>query len=135
MKYNTLRIIRQLLKNELEGMEREMTVLNNDLKKLEEETKKPCTPVEEAGGDYNELGLYLHSKENNRTLEAAQTLWEFLPGWMAARKMAVYDPDYNRSLSGVIAENAEIILKAAQDMAGWGLAECEPARKEETPQG
>ena len=96
---------------------------------------QPCTPVEEAGGDYNELGLYLHSKENNRTLEAAQTLWEFLPGWMAARKMAVYDPDYNRSLSGVIAENAEIILKAAQDMAGWGLAECEPARKEETPQG
>lgn len=88
-------------------------------KKVEEETKKPCTPVEEAGGDYNELGLYLHSKENNRTLEAAQTLWEFLPGWMAARKMAVYDPDYNRSLSGVIAENAEIILKAAQDMAGW----------------
>lgn len=103
--------------------------------KVEEETKKPCTPVEEAGGDYNELGLYLHSKENNRTLEAAQTLWKFLPGWMAARKMAVYDPDYNRSLSGVIAENAEIILKAAQDMAGWGLAECEPARKEETPQG
>ena len=92
-------------------------------------------PVEEAGRDYNELGLYLHSKENNRTLEAAQTLWEFLPGWMAARKMAVYDPDYNRSLSGVIAENAEIILRAAQDMAGWGLAECEPARKEETPQG
>lgn len=28
MKYNTLRIIRQLLKNEREGMEREMTVLN-----------------------------------------------------------------------------------------------------------
>lgn len=104
-------------------------------KKVEEETKKPCTPVEEAGRDYNELGLYLHSKENNRTLEAAQTLWEFLPGWMAAREMAVYDPDYNRSLSGVIAENAEIILKAAQDMAGWGQAECEPARKEETPQG
>lgn len=47
---------------------------------MEEETKKPCTPVEEAGGDYNELGLYLHSKENNQTLEAAQTLWEFLPG-------------------------------------------------------
>ena len=87
--------------------------------------------MEEAGRDYNELGLYLHSKENNRTLEAAQTLWEFLPGWMAARKMAVYDPDYNRSLSGVIAENAEIILKAAQDMAGWGLAECanRPGRK------
>ena len=28
-------------------------------KKVEEETKKPCTPVEEAGRDYNELGLYL----------------------------------------------------------------------------
>ena len=27
-------------------------------KKVEEETKKPCTPVEEAGRDYNELGLY-----------------------------------------------------------------------------
>lgn len=103
--------------------------------KVDEETKKPCTPVEEAGRDYNELGLYLHSRENNQTLEAAQTLWEFLPGWMAARKMAVYDPDYNRLLSGVIAENAEIILKAAQDMAGWDQAECEPARKEETPQG
>lgn len=103
--------------------------------KVDEETKKPCTPVEEAGRDYNELGLYLHSRDHNQTLEAAQTLWEFLPGWMAARKMAVYDPDYNRSLSGVIAENAEIILKAAQDMAGWGQAECEPARKEETLQG
>lgn len=57
---------------------------------MEEETKKPCTPVEEAGRDYNELGLYLHSKENNRTLEAAQTLWEFLPGWMAARQAALF---------------------------------------------
>lgn len=103
-------------------------------KKVEEETKKPCTPVEEAGRDYNELGLYLHSKENNRTLEAAQTLWEFLRGG-GGQKDGVYDPGYNRSLSGVIAENAEIILKAAQDMAGWGQAECEPARKEETPQG
>lgn len=105
-----------------------------EVKKMADK-KSPCAAGEGQSGDYNELGLYLHSKENNRTLEAAQTLWEFLPGWMAARKMAVYDPDYNRSLSGVIAENAEIILKAAQDMAGWGLAECEPARKEETPQG
>lgn len=103
--------------------------------KVDKETKKPCTPVEEAGRDYNELGLYLHSKENNRTLEAAQTLWEFLPGWMAARKMAVYDPDYNRAISRVIAENAAVILKAARDMAGWSPAECEPGRKEETPQG
>lgn len=91
-------------------------------KKVEEETKKPCTPVEEAGGDYNELGLYLHSKENNRTLEAAQTLWEFLPGWMAARKMAVYDPDYNRSLSGVIAENGALEELRKQDDGGQAQA-------------
>lgn len=43
MKYNTLRIIRQLLKNELEGMEREMTVLNNDLKKLDPDGLLPET--------------------------------------------------------------------------------------------
>lgn len=42
-KYNTLRIIRQLLKNELEGMEREMTVLNNDLKKLDPDGLLPET--------------------------------------------------------------------------------------------
>ena len=35
MKYNTLRIIRQLMEHELEGMELEMTVLNKDLKKLD----------------------------------------------------------------------------------------------------
>ena len=50
--------------------------------------------------DYNDLGLYLHSKEKNPTLEAAQVLWEFLPCWMAARKMAVADDTYNRSISG-----------------------------------
>lgn len=43
MKHNTLRIIRQLLKNELEGMEREMTVLNNDLKKLDPDGLLPET--------------------------------------------------------------------------------------------
>ena len=32
--------------------------------------------------DYNDLGLYLHSKEKNPTLEAAQVLWEFLPCWI-----------------------------------------------------
>ena len=42
-RYNTLRIIRQLLKNELEGMEREMTVLNNDLKKLDPDGLLPET--------------------------------------------------------------------------------------------
>ena len=45
MKYNTLRIIRQLLKNELEGMEREMTVLNNDLKKLDPDGLLPETDL------------------------------------------------------------------------------------------
>ena len=43
MKYNTLRIIRQLLKNELEGMELEMTVLNNELKKLDPDGLLPET--------------------------------------------------------------------------------------------
>jgi hypothetical protein len=43
MKYNTLRIIRQLLKNELEGMEREVTVLNNELKKLDPDGLLPET--------------------------------------------------------------------------------------------
>ena len=68
--------------------------------------------------DYNEQGLYLHSKEKNPTLEAAQVLWEFLPCWMAARKMAVADETYNRRISRVIARNAEIVRKAAQEMAG-----------------
>lgn len=43
MEYNTLRIIRQLLKNELEGMELEMTVLNNELKKLDPDGLLPET--------------------------------------------------------------------------------------------
>ena len=43
MKYNTLRIIRQLLKNELERMERQMTELNNDLKKLDPDGLLPET--------------------------------------------------------------------------------------------
>lgn len=33
--------------------------------------------------------------------------------------MAAVDRAYNKQLSGVIAENAEIILKAAKEMAGW----------------
>lgn len=99
--------------------------------KVDEETKKPCTPVEEAGRDYNELGLYLHGE----TVKTATELWEMLPGWMEARRMAFVDPEYNRRMSELIVQRAEAVLKAAQDMAGWGLAECEPARKEETPQG
>ena len=92
---------------------------------MDEETKSPCTPVEEAGRDYNELGLYLHSKDHNQTMEAAQTLWEFLPGWMEARRMAFVDPEYNRRISELIAQRAEVVLKAAQDMAGWGPEENE----------
>ena len=83
-----------------------------------EEIKKPCAPVEEECRDYNELGLFLHSREKNQTLKAAQMLWEFLPAWMAARKMAIADRNYNKVLSGVIAENAAVILKAAQEMGG-----------------
>lgn len=83
-----------------------------------EEIKNPCTPVEEESRDYNELGLFLHSREKNQTLRAAQMLWEFLPAWMAARKMAIADRNYNKVLSGVIAENAAVVLKAAQEMGG-----------------
>lgn len=83
-----------------------------------ENTKNPCAPVEEESRDYNELGLFLHSREKNQTLKAAQMLWEFLPAWMAARKMAIADRNYNKVLSGVIAENAAVILKAAQEMGG-----------------
>lgn len=83
-----------------------------------EEIKNPCAPVEEESRDYNELGLFLHSREKNQTLRAAQMLWEFLPAWMAARKMAIADRNYNKVLSGVIAENAAVILKAAQEMGG-----------------
>ena len=43
MKYNTLRIIRQLMEHELEGMELEMTVLNKDLKKLDPDGMLPET--------------------------------------------------------------------------------------------
>lgn len=83
-----------------------------------ENEKNPCAPVEEESRDYNELGLFLHSREKNQTLRAAQMLWEFLPAWMAARKMAIADRSYNKVLSGVIAENAAVILKAAQEMGG-----------------
>lgn len=83
-----------------------------------EEIKNPCAPVEEECRDYNELGLFLHSREKNQTLKAAQMLWEFLPAWMAARKMAIADRNYNKVLSSVIAENAAVVLKAAQEMGG-----------------
>ncbi len=79
--------------------------------------KKPCAPVGEESRDYDRIGLHMYG-DNNPTREAAMVLWEFLPAWMAARKMAVADETYNRSLSRVIARNAEIILKAAKEMAG-----------------
>ena len=91
---------------------------------MQNETKKPCGP--EAGGrDYNELGLYPHSEEENPTLGAAEALWSLLPAWMAARRIAVADRLYNKRLSAVIAENAEIILKAAKEMAEWEPEEFE----------
>ena len=87
------------------------------MKRMADE-KSPCTAGEGQSRDYNELGLYLNG-EGNRTMEAARTLWEILPAWMDARRMACVDKDYNRRMSGVIAENAAIILKAAKAMAGW----------------
>ena len=93
------------------------------------ENKKPCTPVEEAGRDYNELGLYLHGE----TAKAAMELWDMLPGWMEARRMAFIDPEYNRRMSEVIAQRAGQILKAAQDMAEWGPAELATPAAPEKP--
>ena len=95
-----------------------------------DENKKPCTSQEETGRDYNELGLYLQGE----TAKAAAELWEMLPSWMEARRMAFVDPGYNRKMSELIAQLAEPVLKAAQNMAGWGQAESEPERPAETPQ-
>lgn len=88
--------------------------------KVDEETKKPCTPVEEAGRDYNELGLYLHSRDHNQTLEAAQTLWEFLPGWMAARKMAVYETKEDKEMG----KKNEAARMLANLNGPWSNAAC-----------
>ena len=95
-----------------------------------DENKNPCTPREEAGRDYNELGLYLHGE----TAKAATQLWEMLPSWMEARRMAFVDPEYNRKMSELIAQLAEPVLKAAQNMAGGGQAESELERPAETLQ-
>ena len=97
---------------------------------VDEDAKKPCTPVEEVSRDYNELGLYLHGE----TVKTAMKLWEMLPGWMEARRMAFVDPEYNRRMSELIAQLAEPVLKAAKEMAEWDPAECEPGKTEETPQ-
>lgn len=93
------------------------------------DSKKPCAPVEEVSRDYNELGLYLHGE----TAKAATELWEMLPSWMEVRRMAFVDPEYNRKMSELIAQKAEPVLKAARDMAGLALAECEPDKKKEAP--
>ncbi len=85
---------------------------------MQNETKKPCGP-ETGGRDYNELGLCLHSEGENPTLRAAEVLWSLLPAWMEARRIAVADRLYNKRLSEVVAKNAEIILKAAREMAEW----------------
>lgn len=81
------------------------------------DNKKPCTPVEAESRDYDRIGLHMYG-DNNPTREAAMVLWEFLPAWMAARKIVMTDPEYNKAISRVIAQQAEIVLKAAQEMAG-----------------
>lgn len=43
---------------------------------MDNESKKPCAPVEEESRDYNELGLYLHGK----TMQTAMELWEDAAG-------------------------------------------------------
>lgn len=80
------------------------------------DNKKPCAPVEAESREYDRIGLHMYG-DNNPTREAAMVLWEFLPAWMAARKIAMTDPEYNKAISRVIAQQAEIVLKAAQEMA------------------
>lgn len=86
---------------------------------MNDESKKPCAPVEEEGRDYDALGLF-RREGDNETLMAAMELWEMLPGWMEARRMALVDPDYNRKISAMVADLAGTVQKAAQEMAEWG---------------
>lgn len=73
MKYNTLRIIRQL--------PREGELWRTEGGEEDGGRKSPCTAGEGQSRDYNELGIYRH-KDGNRTLEAAQLLWAFCRhGW------------------------------------------------------
>ena len=72
---------------------------------MDNESKKPCAPVEEEGRDYDALGLF-RREGDNETLMAAMGLWEFLPAWMDARRMALVDPDYNRKISAMVADLA-----------------------------
>lgn len=96
---------------------------------MDNEGKKPCAPVEEEGRDYDALGLF-RREGDNETLMAAMGLWEFLPAWMDARRMALVDPDYNRKISAMVADLAGTVQKAAQEMAEWGQEECAPGRME-----
>ncbi len=80
-------------------------------------------------GDYDALGLF-RREGDNETLMAAMGLWEFLPAWMDARRMALVDPDYNRKISAMVADLAGTVQKAAQEMAEWGQEECAPGRME-----
>ena len=87
---------------------------------MDNESKKPCAPVEEEGRDYNELGLYLHGK----TMQTAMELWEMLPGWMEARRMAFVDPEYIRthcSAGGTCAESSERDgrMESGRTHTGW----------------
>lgn len=97
--------------------------------KMDNESKKPCAPVEEEGRDYDALGLF-RREGDNETLMAAMGLWEFLPAWMDARRMALVDPDYNRKISSMVADLAGTVQKAAREMAEWGQEECAPGRME-----
>ena len=85
---------------------------------MDNESKKPCAPVEEESRDYDALGLF-RREGDNETLMAAMGLWEFLPAWMDARRIALVDPDYNRKISAMVADLAGTVQKAAQEMAEW----------------
>lgn len=67
---------------------------------MDDESKKPCAPVEEEGRDYNELGLYLHGK----TMQTAMELWEMLPGWMQEQLEYILSNIDTENLSGDLQE-------------------------------
>ena len=94
---------------------------------MDNESKKPCAPVEEESRDTTTV---FREEDPLCAALAAMGLWEFLPAWMDARRIALVDPDYNRKISAMVADLAGTVQKAAQEMAEWGQEECAPGRME-----
>lgn len=110
MKYNTLRIIRRLLKNELEGMELEVTALNKELKKADPDGQlpesDPKVKMRKAANDWRyELECALkdfdgkYADEPERAVEQ-RSLHGLLPDGDAAGGRAGADAEKGAGVSG-----------------------------------